>query len=75
MYALLVKRLQIMLDEELDEALGQRAARDGVSKASIIRECVRSMLNPLPPLESDPITRMVGADDVEPADIDDIVYR
>jgi hypothetical protein len=55
--------------------LGQRAARDGVSKASIIRECVRAWLKPLPPLDSDPITRMVGADDVEPADIDDIVYR
>jgi plasmid stability protein len=75
MYAPWMKRLQIMLDEELDEALGQRAARDGVSKASIIRECVRAWLKPLPPLDSDPITRMVGADDVEPADIDDIVYR
>lgn len=69
-----MKRLQIMLDEDLDEALTRRAARDGVSKAAIVRRCVRAWLEPLPPLDSDPITRMIGVDDVEPAEIDDVVY-
>lgn len=70
-----MKRLQIMLEEELDEALTRHAAKAGVSKAAIVRQCVRAWLQPLPPLDSDPITRMIGADDAEPADIDDVVYR
>lgn len=70
-----MKRLQIMLDEELDEALTQHAARTGVSKAAIVRQCLRAQLNPLPPLDSDPITRMISADDVESADVDNVVYR
>lgn len=28
-----------------------------------------------PPLDSDPITRMIGVDDAEPADVDDLVYK
>lgn len=70
-----MKRLQIMIEEDLDDALARRAAREGISKASIIRQCVRAWVSPLPPLDSDPITRMIGADDAEPASIDDIVYR
>lgn len=75
MYHHRMKRLQIMLEEELDEALARHAARTGVSKAAIVRQCVRAWLTPLPPLDSDPITRMIGVDDAEPADVDDVVYR
>lgn len=64
-----------MIEEELDDALGRQAAEEGVSKAAIVRRFLRSMLNDLPPLASDPITRRIGADDVESGDIDDVVYR
>jgi hypothetical protein len=69
-----VKRLQIMIDEDLDAALDRMALREGTSKAALIRRFVRQNVRPLPPLEEDPLWQMVGADDVEPADIDEVVY-
>ena len=69
-----VKRLQIMIDEDLDAALDRMALREGTSKAALIRRFVREKVTPLPPLEEDPLWQMVGADDVEPADIDEVVY-
>lgn len=65
-----MKGLRILLDE----ALTRYAAKTGVSKAAIVRRGVRAWLTPLPPLDSDPITRMIGSDDVAPADVDDVVY-
>jgi hypothetical protein len=50
------------------------ALREGTSKAALIRRFVRQNVKPFPPLEEDPRWQMVGADDVEPADIDEVVY-
>jgi hypothetical protein len=71
-----VKRLQIMIEEDLDAALGRQAAREKTSKAALIRRYVRERLEPLPPLEEDPLWEMVGADPgAEPVDdIDEVVY-
>jgi len=71
-----VKRLQIMIEEELDTALSRQAAEEGVSKAALIRRYVGERLRPLPPLEEDPLWQLVGiAGDVEPVDdIDDLLY-
>lgn len=72
-----VKRLQIMIEEELDAALGQQAAQEGVSKAALIRRYVGERLRPLPPLEEDPLWELVGMIDGEPGDsasIDEVVY-
>ena len=73
--SLFMKRLQIMIEEDLDAALERQAALDGVSKAAIIRRIVRAELPTTLPLAADPLSRMVGADSFEPDDIDDIVYR
>ena len=70
-----MKRLQIMIEEDLDEALDRLSAQRHVSKAALIRGFVREAINPLPPLDSDPLTAMIGVDDTEPAPIDDVVYR
>lgn len=70
-----MKRLQIMIEEDLDAELERTAAATGTSKASLIRSYVRERLRPLPPLSADPLRRMAGADDFEPAPIDDVVYR
>lgn len=70
-----MKRLQIMIDEELDDALEQQALREKTSKAALIRQYVRDRLARLLPLELDPLWRMVGTDDFEPESIDDVVYR
>ena len=71
-----VKRLQIMIEEDLDAALGRQAAVEGVSKAALIRRYVAERLRPLPPLEEDPLWQLVGlAGDTEPvADIDEFLY-
>ena len=72
-----VKRLQIMIEEDLDEALGRQAQRERTSKAALIRRYVRERLrpNPLPPLEEDPLWEFVGGSDVEPVDdIDEFLY-
>ena len=67
-----MRRLQIYIEEQLDDALGMRAARDGTSKAALIREYVAERLE----LDSapDPLDRLVGSVDVEPAPIDEVVY-
>lgn len=68
-------RLQIMLDDDLSEALDRMSAREGMSKAALVRRLVRAAVQPLPPLEDDPLTAMIGADAFEPAPVDDVVYR
>jgi len=69
-----MKRLQIMIEEDLDASLQGQARRESPSKASIIRELVREHVDPLPPLEDDPITKLAGIADFEPANVDDVVY-
>lgn len=63
-----------MIDEDLDAELDRRSALEKRSKAAIVREAVRSQLRPLPPIGSDPLRRMAGSDDFEPAPVDDVVY-
>jgi hypothetical protein len=71
-----VKRLQIMIEEDLDAALGRQASREKTSKAALIRRYVRERIEPLPPLEEDPLWELVGmAGDAEPVDdIDEYLY-
>jgi hypothetical protein len=72
-----MKRLQISIEPELDAALGNEARRQGVSKAALIRHWVAERIQPLPPIEEDPLWGLVGifegeADDS--ASIDAVVY-
>jgi hypothetical protein len=72
-----VKRLQIMIEEELDAALARQAAEEGVSKAALIRRYVGERLRPLPPIDEDPIWELVGMDKGSPDDsvsVNDVVY-
>jgi hypothetical protein len=69
-----MKRLQIMIDEDLDDALERLAAKEGTSKAALIRRYVRERIKPLPPLEADPLWQMTGTADFEPGPVDEIVY-
>ncbi len=70
-----MKRLQITIDEDLDEALERLSVERRESKAALIRRFVRDGIKPLQPLAEDPLTRMTGVDDAEPVPIDDVVYR
>jgi hypothetical protein len=69
-----MKRLQIMIDEDLDADLERMAAEQRTSKAALIREFVRRCVHPLPPLEQDPLYKWIGALDSDPADVDEVVY-
>lgn len=75
MYTPSVKRLQIYIEQEMDEALALEAARLGTSKAALIRQFVREKLRPLP-AGADPLDEIVGKyTDVEPVDdIDEVIY-
>ena len=68
-----MKRLQIMIDEDLDLSLERLSLETGESKAALIRAFVREHVSPLPPLTDDPLWSMAGVDDYEPAPIDDVV--
>lgn len=70
-----MKRLQMLIDEDLDDALAEAARVRRTSKAALIRQYVRERLRAHPPLESDPLWRMAGTDNFKPAAVDDVVYR
>jgi hypothetical protein len=77
-----MKRLQIMIDEDLDAALERLARQEGTSKAALIRRFVRDRIRPLPAVEEDPLWRLVEAAEREPIpearpepSIDEVVYE
>ncbi len=74
MYTHTMRRIQIYIEEEVDEALQAESAQTGRSKAALIRECVSSRYSDPAPIERDPMTALVGAVDIEPADVDEVVY-
>jgi hypothetical protein len=72
-----MKRLQISIEPDLDEAVERRAEEEGLSKAEVIRRCVRERVKPLPPLEEDPLYKLFGAVEGDPDSsmtVNDVVY-
>ncbi len=70
-----MKRLQIMIEEEVDAELERAALEAPTSKAAMVRLFVRERLKLLPLLAGDPIGRMAATDDFDPGVIDDVIYR
>jgi hypothetical protein len=73
MYTPRVKRLQIYIEEELDDALAIRARRAQTSKAALIREAVRRSIGEPEPTV-DPFRDWIGGSDEDPAPVDEVVY-
>lgn len=74
-----MRRLQILIDAELDDALALRAHREGTSKAALLREAARERYLPENVVvEHDALWDMVGIDDGPPLapgeTVDDVVY-
>jgi Ribbon-helix-helix protein, copG family len=74
-----MKRLQISIEPELDAAVARRADEEGLSKAEVIRRCVRSEIRPLPSLEEDPLYKMFlspikGGDPNSSMTVNEVVY-
>ena len=67
-----VRRLQISIDEQLDEILAAEALRRRTSRAAIIRDLVRDALGPAESRDS--MASLIGDIDDEAGDIDKVVY-
>jgi predicted transcriptional regulator len=68
-----MRRLQIYIDEDLDDALASRARRTHTSKAALIREAVRRSMAAQEPV-LDPFREWIGGSDAAPAPVDEVVY-
>jgi hypothetical protein len=78
-HGMTMRRFQILLDEELDDALERQAELESVSKAELLRRYARERLKRLPPVRADPLWELVGVDDADDdpggtVDIDEVVY-
>ena len=67
-----MKRLQISIEEDMDEALAIEASRRKTSKAALIREFVRERLGDR--AAKDPMSGLIGDIDEAAGDIDEVVY-
>jgi hypothetical protein len=78
-HGMTMRRFQILLDDELDDALERQAELESVSKAELLRRYARERLKPLPPVRADPLWELVGVDDADDdpggtVDINEVVY-
>jgi hypothetical protein len=72
-----MRRIQLHLDEELDEALSHQAIEQGVPKAALIRELLRKAVPLRGGRLTDPSSRLVAiyeGGEGESAAVDDVVY-
>lgn len=71
-----MKRIQIHIEEDLDDAAQAEAARRGVSKAALIRAVLARELGEIKPVTTDPWLAMTGWLDDDPVDdLDDAIYE
>lgn len=68
-----MRRLQIYIDEDLDDALAVLARSGHTSKAALIREAVRRSIGEQEPT-LDPFREWIGGSEAEPAPVDEVVY-
>lgn len=68
-----MRRLQISIEEQLDEALAVEAARRKTSKAALIRELAWEKLGGKKRV-ADPMARLIGDIDDEAGGIDEVLY-
>jgi hypothetical protein len=73
-----VRRIQIHVEDDLDDAAAAEAARRGISKAALIRQCLARAIGRRDEGEaggSSPWEAMIGWLDDEPVvDIDEVIY-
>ena len=73
MYTAPMRRIQIYIEEELDDRLSAEATKSGRSKAALIRESVAERFGEAV-RKREPLDALVGSVDAEPADVDQVVY-
>ena len=71
----MMRRIQLYLEEDIDEALSVAAARRGMSRSALMRDAVRAALAAETETLADPLGSLVGSVDVEPDDdLDSVIY-
>jgi fumarylacetoacetate (FAA) hydrolase family protein len=68
-----MRRVQIHLEESMDDRLAAEAARQDVSKAALIRTVLAETVGS-DTVDDDPFDDLVGSLEAEPIDIDTVVY-
>ncbi|WP_420612171.1 CopG family transcriptional regulator [Candidatus Spongiisocius sp.] len=70
-----MKRIQLYMDDDLDDALSAEAFRLGTSRSALVRHAVRLALRTDSSGPGDPVDELIGWVDVEPEDdIDSVIY-
>jgi len=74
-YIAVMRRIQLYMEPDIDDALTAAAAKQGVSRSALMRDAVRAWLSAEQPAGADPIDALIGWLDVEPDDdIDATIY-
>ena len=71
-----MRRIQVVIDPELDDRLEAEAGARGLSKSALVRECVRESLGPQP--FDNGLSALIGLGEGHPEDssiIDEVVYE
>ena len=75
MYTAYMRRIQLYMDDDIDDALTAEAARLRTSRSALVRDAVRASLEGQLDRSPDAVDELVGSLDVEPDDdIDSVVY-
>ena len=70
-----MRRIQLYMENDIDDALSAAAARRGLSRSALVRDAVRSALAAEPGALNDPLDELVGSVDVAPDDdLDAVIY-
>lgn len=71
-----MRRIQLYMDEDLDDALSLQARQQGVAKAVLIRQYLRHHVRP-PENEDDPSDHLIGSYEGDPTgstSVNDVLY-
>ncbi len=75
MYTPVMRRIQLYLDDDVDDALTVQAAKLGTTRSALVRDAVRASLGSNLHTAGDPVDDLIGWLDVEPDDdIDAVIY-
>lgn len=70
-----MRRIQLYMDDDLDEQLGLEAARTGTSRSELVRQAVRVWLG-TGKHQGDSLDEAVGSIDIDPVDdLDAVIYQ
>ena len=75
MHTVGMRRTQIYLDADLDEALSAEATRLGISRSALVRDAIRAALEAYFETPRDAVDELIGGVDANPDDdLDSVIY-